>query len=386
MNHNKKNFLIWCITIILSIIFLFFGNKIVCKNLNIFQNEIAQAVKGKVITIEDVIENNYTLDNVNIISQKTVLFTCKILSGTEKGQEVLVSQNLDEMLSPNMQEVFLGSKVILYPYENFEFNTDWVFGEFYRFDAIIGFAMIFFILIVIIGGRKGVSTLISLLFTCLAIFMIFIPAVLNGYNIYISGIIVCTYTIITTLVLLNGLHKKTLATILSCFFGVMIAGLITVLMDKFLMLSGFVDEHSIYLQMINPDKPINLKAIIFASIMIGAMGAVMDVAMDISSALFEIREHAKEITLTQLVKSGLSIGRDIMGTMANTLILAYIGSSMSCVLLLTTYSGSLMELLNREQVIVEFLQSLVGSMSILLTIPLTALVCGFLYIKDTSEN
>ncbi len=109
------------------------------------------------------------------------------------------------------------------------------------------------------------------------------------------------------------------------------------------------------------------------------MGAIMDISISISSALFEVREKAESIIPTDLIKSGFNIGRDILGTMSNTLILAYIGSSLSVILVLIIYSASPLELLNRERVIVELLQSLVGIIAILGTIPLTSVICGLFY-------
>ena len=132
--------------------------------------------------------------------------------------------------------------------------------------------------------------------------------------------------------------------------------------------------------------PINLRALIFAMITIGAMGAVMDVAMDISSSLFEVKRHAPEITDKDLFRSGLNIGRDVMGTMANTLVLAYIGSSLCTILLKISYANSMLELLNTEGIIVELLNALIGSLAILLTIPLTALVCVAVYRGRHSEK
>ena len=105
----------------------------------------------------------------------------------------------------------------------------------------------------------------------------------------------------------------------------------------------------------------------------------MDVAMDIASSLYEVKRHAPAISSGELFRSGLNIGRDVMGTMANTLILAYIGSSLCSVLLKVTFAGSVMQLINTEGMIVELLNALIGSMAILLTMPLTALVCCFMY-------
>ena len=94
--------------------------------------------------------------------------------------------------------------------------------------------------------------------------------------------------------------------------------ILTVIMDKVLLLTGMLNEDTLYLQMVQTQSPIDLKGIIFAAIIIGAMGAIMDVAMDISSSLNELRTNIPDISSARLIKSGFNIGRDVMGTMANT--------------------------------------------------------------------
>ena len=167
---------------------------------------------------------------------------------------------------------------------------------------------------------------------------------------------------------------------LGCSFGVLAAAVISIISDRVMHLTGFTDEHSVYLQVMGENgTPIDLRALVFSMITIGALGAVMDVAMDIASSLYEVKRHAPAISSGELFRSGLNIGRDVMGTMANTLILAYIGSSLCSVLLKVTFAGSVMQLINTEGMIVELLNALIGSMAILLTMPLTALVCCFMY-------
>jgi len=174
---------------------------------------------------------------------------------------------------------------------------------------------------------------------------------------------------------------------LGCASGVLAAALLTVISDKIMHLTGFIDEHSVYLQAMNDEGgSIDLRGLIFAMITIGAMGAVMDVAMDISSSLCELHRHAPDLSFKELFKSGMNIGRDVMGTMANTLVLAYIGSSLCSILLRVSYAGSLMEMLNTESIAVELLQAIIGSLGILLTIPLTALICSARYTGKTAEK
>jgi uncharacterized membrane protein len=185
-----------------------------------------------------------------------------------------------------------------------------------------------------------------------------------------------------TPLLVIGYNKKSLAASLGCLGGLAVSGIIIVVMDRLLHLTGVVDENSRYLSNLPLDNPINLKAIIFAGIIIGAMGAVEDVATSIASSLWEIKDKAGNIKFEALFRSGITIGRDIMGSMSNTLILAYIGSSLSVVLILSVFSGSLLALLNMEMIVVEILQALIGSLGILFSMPLTALVCSIIYLKD----
>ena len=245
---------------------------------------------------------------------------------------------------------------------------------------------VFFLLLLVFGRMKGLNTIISLTFTVLAIFTVFIPSILSGYNIYLMSLVTCFFTIIMTLLITNGASTKSFATIMGCIFGVAVAAGLSILFEQLLRLTGMLDEHSVYLTYLDSGVSIDLVALVYAMIVIGAMGAVMDVAMDISSSLYEIRLHARDIGFTSLVKSGIRIGRDVMGTMANTLVLAYIGSSLCSILLLITYSSSLRELLNRESIVVEILQALIGSTAILLTIPLTAMVCGVMYTQKPKPD
>lgn len=157
-------------------------------------------------------------------------------------------------------------------------------------------------------------------------------------------------------------------------------------MSWLLKLTGMVDEDSLYLQMVQTVSPIDLRGIIFAAIIIGALGAIMDVAMDIASSLYELRRNVPDISAGKLISSGFNIGRDVMGTMANTLVLAYIGSGLATTLLLVAYNVTFVELMNMELIVVELLQALVGSIGIILAIPLTALICAAIYPHHQRET
>jgi uncharacterized membrane protein len=274
------------------------------------------------------------------------------------------------------KEVARGNSVLL-----INANGEWYFNGYVRTGKILGLGIVFALCVLFFGGKKGFNTLLSLGLTCGAIFAVFIPAILSGFNIYVMSILVCAYTISMTLLIVIGYNKKALTAAIGCASGVAVTGIISAIMDRMLLLTGIVDEHSRYLANLPVEASINLRAIIFAGIIIGAMGAIMDVAMSISSSLWEVKEKAGIIKFESLFRSGLTIGRDIMGTMANTLILAYIGSSLSVVIILSVYSGSALSLFNSEMIVVEILQALAGSLGILAAMPLTALICSVFYLK-----
>ena len=129
-----------------------------------------------------------------------------------------------------------------------------------------------------------------------------------------------------------------------------------------------------------------MKGIIFAMIIIGALGAVMDVSMSISSSLFELKKKSPHISPRELMKSGFAIGGDMMGTMANTLVLAYIGSSLTCVLLYVSYNANLAQVINKEKIVAEILQALAGSMGMLMTLPLTSVICAMTYNRTVTPD
>ena len=374
--------LVYIAVIILSIVFIYVGNKVASREMTAFGGDNkTEVVKAEITEIVEEIQMDVPTSGEDTIENKDILFKAQILAGNRKGEEVEAVQNINNYFAFMPKEVAVGDKILMYQISSEQYSIDWVYGEYLRTDKLMILALVFAGLILLFGRLKGLQTLVSLVFTVLAVFLVFIPAVLSGYNIYFWSILVCLYSTVMTLVIVSGVNLKTLVSIIGCMSGVTISAVLVVIMDYALKLTGFIDEESVYLLMMNPENPIDLKAIIFGAIVIGAMGAIMDVAMSISSALYEMREKYDATTFGQLVSSGMTIGRDIMGTMANTLVLAYIGGSLSIVLLLITYSSSVLDLLNREMVIVEMLQAIVGSMGILLTLPLTAIVAGLLYAK-----
>ena len=305
--------------------------------------------------------------------------TFEATAGRGRDQEIITAtQVIASNYLHNLREVQVGDRVIIIS----NLNDEWHLMEYVRIYGIITLGAVFVVLMILFGRIKGFNAVLGLGLTCLAIFAVFIPSILSGRNIYASAIIVCIYSIVVTLFVVVGVNQKSVAAVAGCLGGMFSAAILTISMTRILGLTGIIDNESTFLLHMRYDDPISLTAIIFAGIIIGAVGALMDVSMSISSALWELKAQTSELTFAEYFKSGINIGKDVMGTMANTLVLAYIGSSLTVILLLVTFSGSFAELINREMIIVELLKAIIGSIGIMLTMPLTALICAGLYSRD----
>ena len=377
-----KKVIIYILTVIFSLVILLVLSFVANDGLTRFEiDSNAKTYVAKVERVGEVKTVDGSFDDSGEQKKDTyIYFTARITSGDEKGKYVDAVQIIEGTSIVDPTRVEKGRKIILMDNVGYE-NADsaYVLFEFVRTDALFLLLILFCLLLIVFGRSKGFNTIISMVFTILAVFAVFVPGVLSGKNIYVWSILCCAYITVMTLMIVQGINKKSITAGIGCISGVCIAGCLFVLTDTAIRLTGNTTEEMVHLLYLDTPRPIDLKSIIFAAIIIGAVGAIMDVAMSVSSALYEIRENSPEISFSRLFRSGMAIGRDMMGTMSNTLVLAYIGSSLSTVVMLFAYEQPLIETLNREMIIVDILQAIVGSFGILFTIPLTSLISSALY-------
>lgn len=247
-------------------------------------------------------------------------------------------------------------------------------------------AVVFILLVVIIGERKGLMSSIGLGFTMCAVICWLLPTLYNGGN----GILVSIATVVLSTAVscfcISGLAKKTLLNIISTAAGTLSAGLIYKLFSFVLVLSGASMDESEALSLISQATGLKLSGVLFAGVMISALGAVMDVAVSIGASLSEIRELNPDISSKELFKSGMNIGRDMIGTMTNTLILAFTGGSIAMLILLVSYGVQYNQLISSNYIALEVAKGLAGSAAVVLTVPISALVCAFGYNMVKTKN
>lgn len=247
-----------------------------------------------------------------------------------------------------------------------------------RIVAVAAFVGIFLLLICIIGGKNGVKSVVGLVFTFVSIFMIYIPLIYRGFSPFWAAVIITIITTVVTMYLISGFTVKTICAIAGTVTGVLLAGLSSWLFGKAADIDGYNVSNIETLSYVGQITNIQIGGLLFSGILIASLGAVMDVAMSVSSAICEIHDKAPQLGCLELFKSGMNVGRDMMGTMSNTLILAFVGSAVSELVINYAYNLPFRQIINSYNIGIEIMQGVSGSIGVILTVPAVAVVTAWL--------
>ena len=322
--------------------------------------------------IEEDLNKDPILDGVEIGYQKVV---GKVTEGQYKDNTYEIKNNISRLYNYKVEE---GTKVVLILYKQNNGNMIWDVYGYDRSSMIYVLAGIFIIVVIIIGGVKGIKSLVSLMFTLVTVIFLMLPLMFRGVEPMLAAVVSATLSIIVTLSLVSGINKKTVTAIIGTISGVVISGIIAYIFGELTHSSGMTMNDTESLIYIAEGTNLKVKGIMFAGILIASLGAVMDVAMSISSSLFEIYEVNKNIKQIDLFKSSMNIGKDIIGTMTNTLILAFAGGSITTLILIFAANMPYNKFINLEVLAIEIIQGLAGSIGIVLSVPITAIVGSYL--------
>ena len=251
----------------------------------------------------------------------------------------------------------------------------------YSKDRIIQIAVfvgIFLLLICVIGGKNGVKSVVGLVFTFVAIFKIYMPLIYRGFSPFAAAVIITIITTIVTMYLISGATIKTFCAIAGTVLGVLLAGVSAWLFGVCADIDGYNVSNIETLSYVGQLTDIKIGGLLFSGILIASLGAVMDVAMSVSSAISEIHDKAPELSSVELFKSGMNVGRDMMGTMSNTLILAFVGSAVSELVINYAYNLPYRQIINSYNIGIEIMQGVSGSIGVILTVPAVAAITAFL--------
>lgn len=338
-----------------------------------------EAIRASVVRILQAQEvNAQNTGQEEETPRETQFLDVKIKEGKHKDETIRAQNIIDPRLAHNIS-VEKGDSVLVYINEDnrgkaLDASIIGHSREMYLYILIGTFAL----LLIVVGALKGLKAIVTLTITIAIIIKILLPLILMGYNPLWVSIISCAAIITITLIIVSGPNRKTLSAIIGTSGGVIAAGAIAMFVGTLSKLTGLGDEEAQMLVFIPQQIELDFKGLLFAAILIGTLGAVMDVGMSIASSMNEIEKAKPDITSRQLIKSGMNIGRDIMGTMSNTLILAYTGGSLHLMLLLMAYDIPFIEIINQDIIATEVVRAISGSIGLVLSIPLTAVIAGTL--------
>lgn len=341
-----------------------------------FQKQIyvnSEGVKAKVVEV-----NNKGVYSTGMIQQGDQRCTIEILEGEHKGQQVegmnLLTGKLefDKMFKPGDE-----AWVLL----ELDSSNEVIFAnmvDYYRIDQQIFLIGLFVILIIAFSGFTGVRTLLSFSFALFSIVKILIPCLLKGIPPLLVALMVGNLLTVITLLLVAGCNKKAYTAIISSMICSLMTCLLAVVFGDLFKMHGAVmdwSESLLYAGYQNLD----LTAIFQAGIYLACSGAILDLAIDISAALDEVIKNNPSVSRVNLIKSGLSIGKSVVGSQTTTLLLAYMGSYITILMVYMAQGTPLMSILNSQKVSSEILHTFVGCIGLVLVSPLTAIICGIVY-------
>ena len=253
-------------------------------------------------------------------------------------------------------------------------DVNFYIADLKRDNTLIFIAGAFFVLLVLIGKKKGLASLISIAATICLMFFVLMPLILHGFCPIASAVLVSIISSAITIYLVGGFNAKSSSAVFGTVLSLVIAAGLSMGAIYYARLTGFAGEENMFLYSAHPN--LNFTGILSASMIIAALGALMDTAVSIASTINEIYETDKSLSIKQLFISGMNVGRDIIGTMSNTLILVYLGSSLSLVLLSSNID--LQKFFNLNQVATEISSALIGSIAILACVPITAIIAAYM--------
>lgn len=331
--------------------------------------EYAEYEKGTVtMVLSDNTEQDPSSDNSWRGEQ---LLTVEVTTGQYKGQTLQVSNYVGPLYSTPLK---VGDSAVLI-ISTYEDGTH--IGTVYEYDrsiALIITIILFFVTAIAIGGKTGAKSLLGLVITLACLFGILLPALMKGAPTLPAIFLVCTYITVVTLAILGGIQKKTMCAMIGTVSGTAVALLFGQFTQMLLRIDGMrASDAEALLQLQQQGIPIGIKGLLVGGIVISSLGAVMDVAMGIASSLSEVSAANPSLTRRELFRSGMNIGRDMVGTMTNTLILAFLGSDLVLIIYLYSLGLSSHQLISSAYLSIEIVSSISSSIGVILSIPLTTL-------------
>lgn len=299
----------------------------------------------------------------------------EITSGSEKGRYITIDYGKDTQII-KQQEVSVGEEIILEKSTDSSGKTTYSVYDAYRLTSLMFFVAIFFILILLVSGLKGLGSLLGMLFSLTVILLFIVPNILSGKDPLTITVIGSTIIILVSTYLAHGISKKTTIALISTLISLVLAASFSILAINITNLTGLGNEDFSNLLQLGPTSVINISGLFLSGIIIGTLGALNDVTTTQAATVFELKDANSRIKFPELVKRSFNVGREHIASLVNTLILAYAGSSLGIFifLILNPLHIPYWVILNNEILSDEIIRIIAGSIGLILSVPIVTLI------------
>lgn len=362
---------IFFLTTVLASIFLVFGT---AHSQQLVPDQIT-TMKAIVLKIES--ERPESLEGIGM---KDIIQTLdfKILDGAEQGKEVTVESNY--MLFQPGDIVYLTHTV-----DTLESLDMYAVTDSYRLPWLYGLVGLFVLCVIIFGGKQGFRGLIALALSFLAIAYLLFPGILHGYSPILLSIGVASLMIILGSYITHGFNKVTSSAVIGMVATIIVTGLLAYISIHGAKLTGFSSDEAVYLNM-DTSGSINFAGLLLGGIIIGLLGVLYDAAIGQAVAVDELHQVGPHLPRSIIFRRALRIGREHIGALVNILAIAYVGASLPLLLLFYQSSANFALTANREIFATEIIRAMVGSIGLILAVPVTTLVAVLLLMKKGSTH
>ncbi|MBD3329362.1 YibE/F family protein [Candidatus Dojkabacteria bacterium] len=336
-----------------------------------FEQQSEEALTGQVV---EVLENEYR--TVEGIDEKQLyqLLKIRILKGSIKGSVVEIENG--NYAQGRVYEYNKGDRLIISYYENQEGKPVFLITNIVRTPSLLWLTVIAVILIIWIGRIKGLTSLVGMIFSFAVIMLFIIPGILAGKNPVVTSIIGSVAIVPVTFYLSHGFTRKTSVAVISTLISLACTIIFATFFVNAAKLTGLGSDDAMFLLTIK-DAAIDLKGLVLAGIIIGTLGILDDITIAQVGIVFRLKELSPGLRADELYFKAIEHGRDHIASMVNTLVLAYTGASLPILLLFADSSRGFDEVINMEMIAEEVVRTLVGSIGLVLAIPISTFAAVF---------
>jgi uncharacterized membrane protein len=332
------------------------------------QEDTAETLEATVFNILEEKEITSDFSEEQQLYQQLELLVTK---GSLQDKKIIIENG--NIPIANLQKYQLGDKVMVYYEKDFDNNDYFYITDYIRRAPLLWLFIIFIGLVAIIAKWRGITSLLGMVASFFVIFKFILPKILSGSDPVLIAIIGSMFIIPITFYLSHGFNKKTTVAIAGTVIALIITGILATIFVNTAKLTGFASEEAGFLQ-VDKQGVVNIKGLLLAGIIIGVLGVLDDITISQSAIVSQLKKANPKLKAEELYKRAMDVGQDHISSMVNTLILVYTGAALPLLLLFINNPQPFSQLINYEIVADEIIRTLVGSIGLILAVPITTII------------